>query len=79
MVGLRFFEELGLIDTVEAACKESSHLHVLFLVLTYRHLIGLVRKDIRRHQAGVCQQTGIDVIRLGAGFLLEGSHALQFA
>ena len=38
-----------------------------------------MHEDIRRHETRVCQQAGVDVIRLFAHFLLERSHALEFA
>ena len=73
----RLFEILDVIDAVETARKETSHLHVLLLILTHRHFVRLVHQNIRCHQTRVRQQTGIHIIRLFAHFLLKGGHALQ--
>ena len=52
---------------------------MLPLILTHRHQIRLVQQDIRRHQNGVSEQAGGDVVRVLLGLLLELGHAAQLA
>ena len=50
---------------------------MLFLVLTNRHQIGVIEKDVRRHQHGIVEQTDGDVVALFDRLLLELDHPLQ--
>ena len=77
MERLRLLEILDVIYAIEATCKQTRHLHILFLIFTYRHLVCLVHQDVRSHQAWISQQTCIDIIGLLAHLLLERCNALQ--
>ena len=52
---------------------------MLLLVLAHRHQVGLVEHDIRRHQGGIGEQTGVDVVGVAGGLVLELGHAGQLA
>ena len=41
--------------------------------------IRLVQQDVRRHQAGVGEQAGIDVVGVLGGFVLKLGHAGELA
>ncbi|MPM37082.1 hypothetical protein SDC9_83688 [bioreactor metagenome] len=52
---------------------------MLLLILTHRHQMGLIQQNVRRHEAGVGKQAGVDVIRVGRGFILKLGHARELA
>ena len=64
---------------VEALGHVAGQLHVLLLILPHRHKVRLVEQDVRRHQAGVGKQAGVDVVGVLGGFVLELGHAGQLA
>ena len=54
-----------------------AQLHVLFLVLTHGHIVRLVQKNIRCHQAGVSKKAAVDIVGILCRLVLELGHAAQ--
>ena len=52
---------------------------MLFLVGTNRHQISLIHQNIGGHQHGIGKQTGVDVIGILGGLVLELGHTGQLA
>ena len=48
---------------------------MLLLVAAHRHQVRLVEQDIRRHQGGIGEEAGVDVVGVFGGFILELGHA----
>ena len=67
------------VQFVEAVGNVPRDLQVLLLVPPDGHKIRPVQQYIRRHQHGVREQPGIDIVRVLRRFVLELSHARQFA
>jgi hypothetical protein len=51
---------------------------VLSLIVTHRHEICLIKKDVRRHQHGIVKQADADVFLLLARLVFVLRHALEF-
>ena len=49
------------------------------LVFAHRHFRSLVQEYVGSHERRVCQQSGVDVLRVLAHFFLECRAALQLA
>ena len=52
---------------------------MLALVFADGNVIGLVKQDVGRHQRGVGEQPGVDVVDVFGRFVLELGHARQLA
>ena len=52
---------------------------MLLLVLTDGNQIGLVKKDICRHQYGIIVKTCVYVICMLCGFILKLGHTVKLA
>ena len=52
-------------------------LHMLLLILTNGNQVRLIQQDIAGHEAGVCKQTCIDIIRILCRFILELGHTAK--
>ena len=66
-------------NVVEARGDVAAKLYMLFLILAHGHKIGLIQQDIRRHQNGVGEQTGRDVVGMLLRLLLKLRHAAELA
>ena len=77
-MGGRNFKYIA-IDAVKPLGNIPADLHVLLLVLAHRDKIGLVKEDISRHKGRVGEQTGVDIVLVLGGFVLELSHTAELA
>ena len=67
-----------MVDVVEPAGALAGHLHVLLLVFAYGNPFGAMLKDVGCHEGWVGEESGIDIVRLLAGFFLECSNTFKF-
>ena len=48
------------VDVVEAVCYVSTEFNMLLLILSDRHIVGLIQENIGSHQRGICKKARID-------------------
>ena len=77
-IGLGHFEHFA-VETVEPVGNVPGQLHVLLLVLAHGDEVRLIEQDIRRHQAGIGEEPGVDVFGVPGGFVLELGHPGELA
>ena len=63
------------VDGVEAGGDVAAKLHVLLLVDAHGDYIGLVEQDVGGHQHGISEESGINVVGVLLGLILELGHA----
>ena len=66
-------------DRVKADSDVAAQLQVLLLVQTNRNQVGLIQQDVGSHQGRIGEQTGVDIIGVFSGFVLELGHTGQLA
>ena len=69
----------GAVNAVEAFRNIAGKLKVLLLIRANRDKLRLIQQNIGGHQAGIGEQSGVDVFRMLGGFILELRHAGKFA
>ena len=52
---------------------------MLLLIRTHRHEVGLVEKNIGRHEGRVSKEAGVDVICMAGGLVFKLGHAVQLS
>ena len=52
---------------------------MLLLILSHRHIIRLIQKNIRSHQDRVGEKAGVDVVAVFRGLVLELGHPGELA
>ena len=62
---------------VEADGNVPRELDMLLLVIAHGHKVALVKQDVRSHQHGIGVKTGVDIVRMFLGFVLELGHAVE--
>ena len=65
----------ALMDLVESHCNVAAKLDVLLLVNADRNNIGLIEKNVCRHEYGVGEKTCVDVVRMLGTLILKLRHA----
>ena len=76
---IHIFHKGRAVQTVKPLGNIPCQLQVLLLIRSHRHQIRLVKKNIRRHKAGIGKQSGIDIIRVLSGFILKLGHTGKLA
>ena len=66
-------------NVVEALRQIACQFQMLFLVGAHGHEVSLVKQDVRRHQHGIIEQSGIYVVGMARALFLELRHSLQLA
>ena len=66
------------VAAVESNREIARQLEVLTLIVTHRHAIGVVEKDVGRHEGGVGEQASRNELRLIA-LIFELCHAAELA
>ena len=67
------------VQSVEALCYVAGQLDVLLLVCAHGHLVSLIEQNVARHERGICKQTGVDVVGVFFGLVLELRHSRKLA
>ena len=67
------------VESVEALRDVAGQLDVLLLVCAYGHLVSLIEQNVARHQRGVGEQSGVDIVGVFFGLVLELGHARKLA
>ena len=79
MVGSWRNGEYVAVNAVETLCNVSCKFEVLLLVDPHGNEVSLIQQDIRSHQNRVGEQTGVDVVRVLCGLILELRHSGKLA
>ena len=75
-VGFGHLEHIA-VEGVEPVGDVTSQLHMLLLILAHGHIVRLVEQDVSGHQAGVGEQTCVDVVGVLGALVLELGHPGQ--
>ena len=50
---------------------------MLLLILAHRDVVRLIEQNICRHQSGISEETGVDIVGVLGGFVLELGHTAE--
>lgn len=56
----------------------AGQLHVLLLVLSHRHIVGLIEENVRSHERGISEEATVDIVRILGRLILKLGHTRQF-